>query len=106
MSVGCFVKVGVRGERFWCKVLNTSEDGKLHAVVDNDLLNSAWPRGHKLVIQHEHVLEVADVADQLSFEGLVSKVGSKREAALTWHAMRVSAGAAARPGAARFVVPK
>ena len=41
VHVGCFVKVGVRGERFWCKVLNTSEDGKLHAVVDNDLLNSA-----------------------------------------------------------------
>lgn len=83
-----------------------SEDGKLHAVVDNDLLNSAWPRGHMLVLQREHVLETADVADQLSFEGLVARVGSKQEAALVWHGMRVAQGAAARPGAARVVVPK
>ena len=61
VSAGCFVKVGIRGERFWCKVVSIS-DGRLHAILDGDLLNLAWPRGHKLVLQHEHVLASATVA--------------------------------------------
>merc|ERR1712039_130205 len=46
-----FVKVGARGERFWCKVRSV-RDGTLRVIVERDLL---WPRRHELVIQHEHV---------------------------------------------------
>jgi len=59
VRVGDFVKVGIRGERFWCKVGSMSGGGKLHAIVDNDLLRSAWPRGHLLALQRERVLESA-----------------------------------------------
>ena len=62
-----FVKVGARGERFWCKVRSVG-DGTLRVIVERDLL---WPRGHELVIQHEHVLEVADATDGLTFQSLV-----------------------------------
>ena len=83
-----------------------SGDGRLHAIVDNNLLQSAWLRGHKLVLQREHVLESAHVADQLFFQRLAAATGSKREAALLWRDMRVIQGVAARPGPARLVVPK
>ena len=73
-GLGRFVKVGIRDERFWCKVesMTMSGDGKLHATVDNDLLRSAWRRGHKdkLVLQGEHVLASADVRDRLTFQRL------------------------------------
>ena len=82
VSVGCFVKVGIRGERFWCKVQGVSGDGKLHAIVDNDLSRSAWRRGHNLVLQSEHVLESADVRDRLTFHRLAAATGSMREGAL------------------------
>ena len=100
------MKVGIRGERFWCKVESMSGDGKLHAIVDNDLLRSAWPRGHKLVLQREHVLESASVAEQLSFRRLAAATGSMRDAALLWRDMRVAEGVVARPEPAWLVVPE
>lgn len=106
VSAGCFVKVGIRGERFWCKVESVSGDGKLHAIVDNDLLRSAWPRGHKLVLQRQHVLESASAAQQLSFQRLVAGTGSKRDAAFLWRDMRVMQGLSARPEPAWLVVPE
>jgi len=106
VSVGCFVKVGIRGERFWCKVEGVSGDGKLYAIVDNELLRSAWRRGHKLVLQREHVLESASVAEQLSFQHLATGTGSKREAALLWRDMRATEGVVARPEPAWLVVPE
>ena len=107
VSVGCFVKVGIRGERFWCKVQGVSGDGKLHAIVDNNLLRSAWRPGHKLVLQSgEHVLESADVRDRLTFQRLVAATGSKRDAALLWRNLRVAEGVAARPEPAWLVVPE
>ena len=87
---GAFVKVGVRQERFWCVVQHVGAD-TLRVVVDNNLLHSPWQRGHELVVQHRHVLEMADVADRLNFQALVAALGSKREAALVWRGMRVAA---------------
>ena len=106
VSVGCFVKVGIRGERFWCKVESMSGDGKLHAIVDNVLLRSAWRPGHKLVLQSECVLESADVRDRLTFQHLAAGTGSKREAALVWRDMRVAEGVVTRPEPAWLVVPE
>ena len=99
------MKIGIRGERFWCKVESMGGDGKLHAIVDNELLRSAWPRGHKLVLQREHVLESASVVELLSLQRLVAATGSKRDAALLWRDMRVMQGLAARPEPAWLVVP-
>jgi len=101
VSVGCFVKVGIRDERFWCKVESTSGDGKLHAIVDNELLRSAWPRGHKLVLQREHVLESADVKEQLSFRRrllLAAATGrSDHHAAMVWREVRASGSKCCNP---------
>ena len=39
VQTGTFVKVGVRGERFWCKVqCGKRVDGSFVGTVDNDLL--------------------------------------------------------------------
>lgn len=106
VCVGCFVKVGIRGERFWCKVESVGGDGELHAIVDNDLLRSAWRPGHKLVLQSEYVLESADVRDRLTFHRLAAVTGSKREAAFLWRNMRVMQGVTARPEPAWLVMPE
>jgi hypothetical protein len=104
---GHFVKVGARGERFWCRVRGVETDGKLCVVVDNDLLRSQWRRGHELALQGEHVLESADGRDRSRFQHLAAELGSSREAALVWRDLRVTEGVAARPtGPAWLVVPK
>ena len=54
---GTLVKVGIRGERFWCRVGRVREDGWLLATVDNDLTRSPWRRGDEIVLQRSHVLE-------------------------------------------------
>ena len=102
---GAFVKVGVRQERFWCVVQHVGVD-TLRVVVDNDLLHLPWQRGHELVVQHRHVLEVADVADRLNFRALVVAQDSKREAALVWRGVRAMHGMCARPEPAWLVVPE
>ena len=59
------------------------------------------------MLQHEHVLEVADATDRLTYSSLVATLGSERKAALAWRDVRVAEGAAARPKpGTRFVVPK
>ena len=88
VHTGMFVKVGVRGERFWCRVQHVGVD-TLRVVVNNDLLRSPWRCGHDLVVRHEHVLESADVSDQMDFQCLVSVLGSPRKAAVAWHHIRL-----------------
>ena len=106
VSVGCFVKVGIRGERFWCEVKSMSGDGRLNATVDNDLLRTDWRRGHTLALQREHVLESADVRDRLTFHRLAALTGSRRGAALVWRDMRAMQGVSPRPEPAWLVVPE
>ena len=96
VHVGCFVKVGIRRERFWCRVCGVCANGTLRATVDNDLVRSAWSRGHELVLQSEHVLEAADDTERLTFQWLVDTLGSEREAALAWQDTRIASGAACR----------
>ena len=86
---GMFVKVGVRGERFWLRVQSVGVDGKIRAIVDSNLIRSTWQRGEEIMLQNEHVLETAHYEDQVSFHRLVAALGSQREAALTWHEARV-----------------
>ena len=75
---GMFVKVGARGERFWCRVCSAGTE-TLRVIVDNELLHSSWARGHELVLQHEHVLEVADATDRLTYSSLVATLLGVRE---------------------------
>ena len=94
VHTGMFVKVGVRGERFWCRVQHVGVD-TLRVVVNNDLLRSPWRCGHDLVVRHEHVLESVDVFDQIKYQCLVSVLGSQRKAAVAWHRLRLAEAAEA-----------
>jgi hypothetical protein len=87
---GPLIKVGIRGERFWCKVRRVRTDGALVAVVDNDLLRSPWKVGDEIVVLPEHVLEASDPSDT-SFASLLSALGSS-EAAMLWRELRLMGG--------------
>ena len=101
---GVLIKVGVRGERFWCKVKRVRKDGALVAIVDNELLKSPWKVGHEIVVLPEHVLETSDPND-MTFASLLSVLGSS-EAAMLWREMRLmdGSGATAKPKTF-FVLP-
>ena len=92
VQVGSWVKVGVRGERFWCKVRHQRNDGCLVAVVDNELLRSTWRRGDEIVLQHDYVLETAQPQDELTFKRLSAALGSASEAAIVWRDVREASG--------------
>ena len=89
VCVGNWVKVGRNKERFWCRVVRWREDGAILANVGNDLvLNHTLSCGDQIVLKHSHVLEVATLADQLTFRRLVAASGDPIAAALAWHALR------------------
>ena len=107
VQMGTFVKLGVRGERFWCKVqCDKRVDGAFVGVVDNDLLGSQVRRGHKIVFQLNHVLEAAEPGEELKFKDLMAALGSASEAALMWRDVREASGVGvkARPRT-WFVLP-
>ena len=93
VQTGTFVKVGVRGERFWCKVQsNKRVDGSFAGIVDNDLLRSPLRCGHEIVFQHSHVLEAAEPGEELTFKGLMVALGSAADAAMMWRDVREASG--------------
>ena len=107
VQTGTFVKLGARGERFWCKVqCNKRVDGSFLGVVENDLLRSPLRRGHEIIFQHSHVLEAAEAGDELTFRGLLAAMGSASEAAMMWRDVREASGVGvkARPRT-WFVLP-
>jgi hypothetical protein len=87
---GSYVRVGIRGERFWCRVSRERADGSLLAVVDNYLTKSPWKRGDEIVLQRSHVLEAADYRDALVFRALWATLGSAPAAAMSWRASRTN----------------
>ena len=101
---GTLVKVGIRGERFWCRVGRVREDGWLLATVDNDLTRSPWRRGDEIVLQRSHVLEASEPWDVLTFSGLLAALGSASEAAMVWRDLRGLEAAKPRPRS-WFVLP-
>ena len=86
VQVGSYVKVGIRGERFWCRVSRERADGSILAIIDNFLLRSPWRCGDEIVLQRSHVLEAADYGDALMFRALWATLGSVSEAAMAWRA--------------------
>ena len=107
VNAGSLIKVGIRGERFWCKVQRVRDDGALVAIVDNDLIRSPWKCGDEIVVQHNHVLECSDPKDA-TLASLFAVLGSVSEAAMVWRESRLKDGFGARvePGTRmRFVLP-
>ena len=107
VNAGMVIKVGIRGERFWCRVQRVREDGALIAVVDNDLIRSPWKCGDEIVVQHSHVLECSDPKDA-TLASLFTTLGSVTEAAMLWRELRLKDGSGARvePGRGTlFVLP-
>ena len=90
VDAGTLIKVGIRGERFWCRVKRVREDGVLVATVDNDLIKSPWKCGDEIVVQHKHVLETSDPTDT-TLASLLSALGSS-EAAMLWRELRLMRG--------------
>ena len=97
VAPGAYVKVGLRGERFWCIVENESSDGALLALVDNDLVKSPWKCGDKIALQHINVLEKAEKADVLTLHSLVARLGSVGDAVIAWRDLRRASGVAVAP---------
>ena len=97
VQVGSFVKIGLRGERFWCRVVGVGLDDLLRVTVDNDLLKSPLSCGDEIKIQREHVLEAADISDRLTFQAIATALGSHREAALVWRDLRRLGGSTVQP---------
>ena len=87
---GTLIKVGIRGERFWCRVKRVRADGALVAIVDNNLIKSPWRCGDEIVVQRKHVLETLDPKD-MSLASLLSVMGVS-EAAMMWRELRLENG--------------
>ena len=107
VAAGMLIKVGIRAERFWCKVQRVCGDGALVAIVDNELLRSSWKCGDEIIVQQSHVLETSDPADA-TLAGLLAVSGSVSEAAMVWRETRLrdSIGTKVKPGTrVRFVLP-
>lgn len=52
------VKIAVKGERFWTKVMKVDWNGNIYARIDNDLILSKEHKlnfGDEVVFQHKHV---------------------------------------------------
>ena len=99
LHVGVLVKVGIRGERFWCKVSEIREDGSLVGTVDNELFRSPWRCGDEIVLQRNHVLETLDPYE-MTLASLLATGTPAPEAAMMWHELRLmnGLGAKAKPG--------
>ena len=88
VQVGSYVRVGIRGERFWCRVSRERSDGSLLAQVDSYLTKSPWKRGDEIVLQRSHVLEAVDDRDALVCRALWATLGSAPAAAMAWRASK------------------
>ena len=100
---GMLIKVGIRGERFWCRVKRVRQDGALVAVVDNDLIRSHWRCGDEVVVQNSHVLETSDPKD-MTFVSLLAALGSVKDAAMVWRELRLADGSGVKAKPATFFV--
>ena len=96
---GMLIKVGIRGERFWCRVQRVRDDGAIVAIVDNDLLQSPWKCGDEIIVQQSNVLETSDPND-MTFASLLAALNSVSDAAMLWRELRVrdGSGVRAKPG--------
>ena len=91
---GTLIKVGCNGERFWCIVSQIEGDGRVGAVVDNELLRLPWHCGDPLHLKLENVLETSENVDSAHLSNLIGRFESISDAAMAWHSERVRDGRA------------
>lgn len=61
MEDGFHIKVGHNSERFWAEVTSIEESGRIHARVDNDLVNKhPFKCDDKITVERRHLLDVQD----------------------------------------------
>ena len=107
VKAGTWAKLGLRNERFWCRVRVVRADGSFVGTLDNDLIRSSFQRGDEIVFQHSHVLEVAEPCDSWTFGSLPAALGSISEAAMGWRGVRAAEGVAAKASERTwFVLPQ
>ena len=94
VNAGMLIKVGIRGERFWCRAKGVRDDGAIVAIVDNDLLRSPWRCGEQIVVQHTNALETSNPND-MTFASLLATLSSA-DAAMVWRELRLRNGSGAR----------
>ena len=58
-----WAKVGLPGERFWCKIESVDGDGMVQMTIDNTLRASTLRAGDRIALPRKHVLDVATTAD-------------------------------------------
>ena len=92
VGTGTWVKVGLRRERFWCKVQRVRSDGALVTSVENNLQLSTLRCGDEIVLSRRNVLEVVDDSEGLLYEVVCAVLGDRRDAALQWHEVRAALG--------------
>ena len=91
---GTLIKVGCCGERFWCIVREIERDGRVLALVDNDLVWLPWQWGDPLHLKLENVLETSENVDEAHLSNLIARFEYISDAAMCWHSMRIADGRA------------
>ena len=87
---GTLIKVGCNGERFWCIVSQIEGDGRVGAIVDNELLRLPWHCGDPLHLKLENVLETSENVDSAHLSNLIGRFESISDAAMAWYVERVA----------------
>ena len=85
-----WVKVGMRGERFWCKVQAIdASSGLLSVTVDNELVGDhGFGLGSRLEVRRAQVLDIATAADMQECQRLACMLGTETDGALAWRMQR------------------
>ena len=91
---GTLIKVGCCGERFWCIVSDIKRNGRVLALVDNDLVWLPWQWGDPLHLELENVLETSENIDGAHLSNLIGRFESISDAAMYWHSERIADGRA------------
>ena len=94
VQTGTLIKVGCGGERFWCIVSQIKRNGRIVAIVDNDLISLPWHCGDCVHLKLENVLESSENGDSTHLSNLINTFGCISEAAMFWHSARVAEGRA------------
>ncbi|MDC0525814.1 hypothetical protein OAO87_02350 [bacterium] len=97
VASGVWVLVGQRGERWWCKVTSVRPDGAFVARVDNYLVYNPYRLGDEIVLRADHVLDIANQQDCLTFRDLTVTLGLVG-ALRAWISARETEGSAVRTG--------
>ena len=94
VQTGTLIKVGCGSERFWCIVSQIKRNGRIVAIVDNDLISLPWHCGDCVHLKLENVLESSENGDSTHLSNLIGRFESISDAAMAWHSERIADGRA------------